>query len=94
MVGLGEEPEEVLAVMHDLRSVDCDILTIGQYLQPSQKHLNVQEFIHPDQFERWRMAGEAMGFLQIVSSPLTRSSYHAEQVQALMQFHPRQIPQP
>jgi lipoic acid synthetase len=89
MVGLGEEPEEVLAVMQDLRAVDCDIITIGQYLQPSQKHLNVQDFVHPDQFEQWRVAGEAMGFLQVVSSPLTRSSYHAEQVQALMQLYPR-----
>ena len=89
MVGLGEEPEEVLTVMQDLRVVDCDIITIGQYLQPSQKHLNVQEFVHPDQFEQWRVAGEAMGFLQVVASPLTRSSYHAEQVQALMQLYPR-----
>ncbi|NKB18325.1 MAG: lipoyl synthase [Pseudanabaena sp. CRU_2_10] len=89
MVGLGEEPEEVLSVMQDLRVVDCDIITIGQYLQPSQKHLNVQEFVHPDQFEQWRVAGEAMGFLQVVASPLTRSSYHAEQVQALMQLYPR-----
>jgi lipoyl synthase len=78
MVGLGEEPAEVVAVMQDLRAVDCDIITIGQYLQPSQKHLNVQDFVHPDQFEQWRVAGEAMGFLQVVSSPLTRSSYHAE----------------
>ncbi len=89
MVGLGEESEEVLAVMQDLRAVDCDIITIGQYLQPSQKHLNVQDFVHPDQFAQWRVAGEAMGFLQVVSSPLTRSSYHAEQVQALMQLYPR-----
>jgi lipoyl synthase len=89
MVGLGEESEEVIAVMQDLRAVDCDIITIGQYLQPSQKHLNVQDFVHPDQFEQWRVAGEAMGFLQIVASPLTRSSYHAEQVQALMQLYPR-----
>jgi lipoic acid synthetase len=92
MVGLGEEPAEVVTVMQDLRAVDCDIITIGQYLQPSQKHLNVQEFVHPEQFERWRLAGEAMGFLQVVASPLTRSSYHAEQVQALMQLYPRPIP--
>lgn len=92
MVGLGEEPTEVIAVMQDLRAVDCDIITIGQYLQPSQKHLNVQEFVRPEQFEQWRLAGEAMGFLQVVASPLTRSSYHAEQVQALMQLYPRSIP--
>ncbi len=89
MAGLGETPEEVEQVMRDLRSVDCDILTVGQYLQPSQKHLGVQAFVTPEQFERWRRAGEALGFLQVVSSPLTRSSYHAEQVRALMALHPR-----
>jgi lipoic acid synthetase len=89
MVGLGETDEEVRQVMQDLRSVDCDILTIGQYLQPSPKHLPLQAFVTPEQFDAWRVAGEAMGFLQVVSSPLTRSSYHAEQVRALMQQHPR-----
>jgi lipoyl synthase len=80
MVGLGETDAEVRQVMQDLRSVDCDILTIGQYLQPSLKHLPVQEFITPEQFDTWREFGEAIGFLQVVSSPLTRSSYRAEQV--------------
>jgi lipoyl synthase len=89
MAGLGETSEEVQQVMADLRVVDCDILTIGQYLQPSQKHLGVQDFVTPEQFDLWRQQGEAMGFLQVVSSPLTRSSYHAEQVQALMQRYPR-----
>lgn len=89
MVGLGETDEEVRQVMQDLRAVDCDILTIGQYLQPSPKHLPLQAFITPEQFDAWRVAGEAMGFLQVVSSPLTRSSYHAEQVRALMQENPR-----
>lgn len=89
MVGLGETDEEVRQVMQDLRSVDCDILTIGQYLQPSPKHLPLQAFVTPEQFDAWRVAGEAMGFLQVVSSPLTRSSYHAEQVRALMQQNPR-----
>lgn len=89
MVGLGETSDEIVAVMQDLRDSHCDILTIGQYLQPSQKHLDVQEFVHPDRFEQWRIVGEKIGFLQIVSSPLTRSSYHAEQVQALMQLYPR-----
>jgi Lipoate synthase len=79
----------VRQVMQDLRSVDCDILTIGQYLQPSPKHLPLQAFITPEQFDAWRVAGEAMGFLQVVSSPLTRSSYHAEQVQELMRQNPR-----
>ncbi|MEA5532831.1 lipoyl synthase [Crocosphaera sp. XPORK-15E] len=89
MVGLGETDEEVRQVMEDLRQVDCDILTLGQYLQPSTKHLAVQEFVTPAQFEAWQTFGESIGFLQVVSSPLTRSSYHAEQVQKLMKKHPR-----
>ncbi|NEP16365.1 MAG: lipoyl synthase [Leptolyngbya sp. SIO4C1] len=89
MVGLGETDAEVRQVMADLRAVDCDILTIGQYLQPTQKHLGVSEFVTPEQFDAWREAGEAMGFLQVVASPLTRSSYHAEEVQRLMQQYPR-----
>ncbi len=92
MVGLGETDAEVQQVMADLRQVDCDILTIGQYLQPTAKHLGVQDFVHPDQFAKWQALGEEMGFLQIVSSPLTRSSYHAEQVQALMAKYPRTKP--
>ncbi|MEM9163086.1 MAG: lipoyl synthase [Cyanobacteria bacterium P01_F01_bin.4] len=90
MAGLGETDVEVRQVMADLRKVDCDILTIGQYLQPSQKHLGVDTFVTPEQFDAWREAGEAMGFLQVVSSPLTRSSYHAEQVQVLMKANPRE----
>jgi lipoic acid synthetase len=89
MVGLGETDEEVRQVMQDLRAVDCDILTIGQYLQPSQKHLGVQDFITPEQFASWQVYGEEIGFLQVVSSPLTRSSYHAEQVQELMKRYSR-----
>ena len=89
MVGLGETDEEVRQVITDLRAVDCDILTIGQYLQPSQKHLGVKEFVAPEQFEAWREWGESLGFLQVVASPLTRSSYHAEQVRELMQQYPR-----
>jgi lipoic acid synthetase len=89
MVGLGETDEEVRQVMRDLRAIDCDILTIGQYLQPSQKHLGVQEFVTPAQFAAWREYGKSLGFLQIVASPLTRSSYHAEQVRALMNLYPR-----
>jgi lipoic acid synthetase len=89
MVGLGETDEEVRQVMEDLREASCDILTIGQYLQPSQKHLGVQEFVTPGQFDAWREFGESLGFLQVVSSPLTRSSYHAEQVRDLMQEYPR-----
>ncbi len=89
MVGLGETDAEIRQVMQDLRAVDCDILTIGQYLQPSQKHLQVNDFITPEQFAAWQVFGEEIGFLQVVSSPLTRSSYHAEQVRELMQRYPR-----
>ncbi|MEW5857745.1 MAG: lipoyl synthase [Cyanobacteriota bacterium] len=89
MVGLGETDAEIRQVMQDLRDVDCDILTIGQYLQPSQKHLKVDSFVTPAQFDAWREFGESLGFLQIVSSPLTRSSYHAEQVRELMERYPR-----
>ncbi|WP_041780932.1 lipoyl synthase [Allocoleopsis franciscana] len=89
MVGLGETDSEIRQVMQDLRGVNCDILTIGQYLQPSQKHLNIADFITPAQFDAWREYGESLGFLQVVSSPLTRSSYHAEQVRELMQRYPR-----
>ena len=89
MVGLGETDGEVRQVLADLRAVDCDIVTIGQYLQPSQKHLGVDTFVTPQQFDAWRAAGEEMGFLQVVSSPLTRSSYHAEQVRQIMKTYPR-----
>jgi len=89
MVGLGETDAEVQQVLWDLRRVDCDILTIGQYLQPGPKHLPVQAFIPPEQFTAWQQEGKSLGFLQVVSSPLTRSSYHAEEVQRLMEQHPR-----
>ncbi|MBW4468216.1 MAG: lipoyl synthase [Pegethrix bostrychoides GSE-TBD4-15B] len=89
MVGLGETDAEVRQVMQDLRQADCDILTIGQYLQPSTKHLGVELFVTPEQFDAWRQFGESLGFLQVVSSPLTRSSYHAEQVRELMQQYPK-----
>ncbi|MBD2484304.1 lipoyl synthase [Planktothrix sp. FACHB-1365] len=89
MVGLGETDVEVRETMQDLRTVDCDILTLGQYLQPSPKHLPLVEFIPPEQFKAWREFGESIGFLQVVASPLTRSSYHAEQVRGLMEEYPR-----
>ena len=93
MVGLGETDQEVKEVMQNLRAVDCDILTIGQYLQPSAKHLGVETFVPPQQFQDWQTYGQSLGFLQVVSSPLTRSSYHAEQVQALMKLYPRSYPE-
>ncbi len=91
MAGLGETDAEVRAVMQDLRTVDCDILTLGQYLQPSPKHLPVASFISPEQFDAWKTYGESLGFLQVVASPLTRSSYHAEQVRTLIEQHPRSL---
>ncbi len=89
MVGLGETDAEIQQVMSDLRGVDCDILTLGQYLSPGPKHLPVEKFVTPVQFDAWRQVGEEKGFLQVVSSPLTRSSYHAEAVQQLMAMYPR-----
>ncbi len=77
MVGLGEEPREVLQVMDDLRSADVDFLTIGQYLQPSPRHIVVDRFVTPEEFDEFRRAGLAKGFLLVSASPLTRSSYHA-----------------
>lgn len=82
MVGLGESRDEVLQVMADLREQACDILTIGQYLAPSRRHIPVAEYIHPDQFAQWKEAGMAMGFKAIAAGPLVRSSYMAEQVSA------------
>jgi len=89
MVGWEETKAEVKSVMDDLRRVDCDIVTIGQYLQPTAKHLGVKEFVPPETFQEWQTYGESIGFLQVVSSPLTRSSYHAEEVQELMREYPR-----
>ncbi len=78
MLGLGETVEEVIEAMDDLRSVDCQILTLGQYLQPSPKHLPVAEFIHPDVFTELKTIGLKKGFRFVESGPLVRSSYHAE----------------
>jgi lipoic acid synthetase len=78
MLGLGESHEEVLETMEDLRSVQVDILTLGQYLQPTPKHLPVVEFITPERFEEYREIGLKMGFKYVESGPLVRSSYHAE----------------
>lgn len=78
MVGLGETKAEVLETMDDLRKVHCCIFTIGQYLQPSPAHLKVVEYVHPDVFEKYRVAGIEKGFTHMESKPLVRSSYHAE----------------
>lgn len=90
MVGMGESDAEVRETLADLRRHAVDIVTIGQYLSPGPKHLPVQRFVTPEQFESFRQHGEdQLGFLQVVSSPLTRSSYHAAEVQRLMATHPR-----
>jgi lipoyl synthase len=78
MLGLGEKKEEVLQTMQDLRNSKVDVITIGQYLQPTQKHLPVQRFVHPDEFAEYREAGYAMGFDYVESGPLVRSSYHSD----------------
>lgn len=78
MVGLGETPAEVEEVMDDLRAAGCQIMTIGQYLQPSHRHYPVAEYVTPAQFKRYEETGLAKGFTQVESGPLVRSSYHAE----------------
>jgi lipoic acid synthetase len=79
MLGLGEEIDEVLEVMKDLRAHDCEMLTLGQYLQPSPHHLAVQRYVTPEEFEQLRIEGEKMGFKNVASGPMVRSSYHADQ---------------
>lgn len=77
MVGLGEKEEEIYSLMDDLRSIECDILTIGQYLRPSQQHIEIKEYIHPDLFEKYKQAAEEKGFRYVASGPFVRSSYNA-----------------
>ena len=78
MVGLGESKEEIIQVMDDLRSANVDFITIGQYLQPSVKHFPLQRYYHPDEFKELENIAKSKGFLLVSSSPLTRSSYHAD----------------
>ncbi|MCD6365234.1 MAG: lipoyl synthase [Planctomycetes bacterium] len=77
MAGLGEDPAEIVQAMRDLRAVNCNVLTIGQYLRPSAEHVPVDRFIRPEQFERWSAAGKAMGFEHVWAGPFVRSSYKA-----------------
>ncbi len=79
MVGLGETDDEVEQTMNDARNAGVDIFTIGQYLQPTKKHLPVDSFVTPEKFAEYARLGRSKGFHQVVSSPLSRSSYHAEQ---------------
>lgn len=86
MLGLGETLDEVKAVMDDLYAHDVDMVTLGQYLQPSRDHLKVERFVHPDEFDELRIYGEGLGFKHVASGPLVRSSYHADK-----QAHGEQI---
>ena len=79
MVGLGETWDEIIENMRELRSVDCDLLTIGQYLRPSQKHIALDRWYTPEEFAELRREGEALGFRHVASGPLVRSSYHADE---------------
>jgi len=78
MLGLGERPGEVREVLEELRAAGVDVVTLGQYLQPTREHLPVERYVHPAEFEAWRSAGLALGFLHVEAGPLVRSSYHAE----------------
>ena len=84
MVGLGEREDQVVSLMKDLREVDCDFLTIGQYLAPSSEHLDVVEYVHPDVFQRYKDIAEGLGFKHVASSPFVRSSYNAENLRTLL----------
>ena len=79
MLGVGESIEAVEQVMRDLRAHDCNMLTLGQYLQPSKHHLPVDRYVHPDEFDRLGELGDSMGFTHVASGPMVRSSYHADQ---------------
>jgi lipoic acid synthetase len=79
IIGLGESQEEILELMSDLRRVDCQLLTIGQYLSPSENHLSIEKYYHPDEFKELKGIGERMGFDHVESGPLVRSSYHAKE---------------
>jgi lipoyl synthase len=78
MLGLGEQEHEIDAVLDDLVAIGCEILTLGQYLQPTARHLPVVRWVHPDEFARWKERGESRGLRHVESGPLVRSSYHAE----------------
>jgi lipoic acid synthetase len=79
MLGLGERADEILQVMKDLRAIDVDIMTLGQYLQPTKDHLPVNRYVPPEEFAEWKRQGLALGFAHVESGPLVRSSYHADE---------------
>jgi len=80
MLGLGETKNEVEEVMQDLHSANCDIITLGQYLQPSENLVPVEEYIHPEQFQEYKRTASPYGFKAVISGPLVRSSYNAEEI--------------
>ena len=82
MLGLGETESELFTALADLREVGCDVLTLGQYLQPTLKHLPVVEFVSPEKFHEYGQRARQMGFLHVASGPMVRSSYHAEEFNA------------
>ena len=82
MVGLGETWDEIIETMRDLRSMDCNLLTIGQYLRPSDKHTPLIKWYTPSEFDELKVAGEELGFDHVASGPLVRSSYHADEQHA------------
>jgi lipoic acid synthetase len=77
MLGLGETEEDVMKTLHDLRAVDVDVVTFGQYLQPTKRHLPVKHYVTPEEFDEWQEKAEALGFKYVASGPLVRSSYKA-----------------
>ena len=91
IVGMGETLDELLQTMQDLRSVDCDLLTVGQYLRPSLKHIAIDRFYTPDEFAEIRLAGESMGFKHVAAGPLVRSSYHADEQHEAAMVSPRPV---
>ncbi|HEY1684789.1 MAG TPA: lipoyl synthase [Tepidisphaeraceae bacterium] len=84
MLGLGEEADEIESVLDDLIAISCDILTLGQYLQPTRQHLAVERWVHPDEFAQWKIRGEEKGIRHVESGPMVRSSYHAEKQVGVM----------
>ena len=82
IVGLGERNDEVVETLRDLRAAGVDVVTIGQYLQPSEKHVTIDRWVHPDEFDWFREQGEELGFGSVFSGPLVRSSYRADEQRA------------
>ena len=87
MLGIGESIDQVKKVLEDLHAHNCDMITLGQYLQPSLSHLPVERYVHPDEFDALREFGEELGFMHVASGPMVRSSYHADvQAHAALKF--------